>query len=265
MEQYLQGLALALIEGLTEFIPVSSTGHMILLGEGIGFTGDRAHSYEVFIQLGAILAALVYYQERFLGLLPQGPGGWKNLLLGPTRPQGLHILLAILPVLLGGFLLHGVIKTRLFSADTVAWGLMIGGGLLDRLPLLFAAGSLEQVSLRQAGWIGLGQCLALWPGMSRSGSTMIASMLAGVERRPAADFSFIIAVPVMAAAVSYDLYKSWHFLTLNDAPLFCLGFVAAFVVAYGSIRWFLSVLHRWGLAPFGLYRIALGGLVLWLL
>lgn len=267
-ETYLKAFLVAVLEGLTEFIPVSSTGHMILFGDLIQFTGEKAHSFEVFIQLGAILAAFFVYKEKYFGLLPhptKGEGFVHSLFLGTSRPTVSHILLGIVPILIAGFLLHKIIKEHLFSPLTVAIGLIVGGVLMilaDRLPLKQRATQVEQVTLRQALIIGFGQCLAVWPGMSRSGSTMVTGLFAGVGHRAAADFSFIIAVPVMVAAVGYDLLKSWHFLELADLPYFALGFVTAFVVALASIRWFLGVLGRLKLTPFGLYRIAIGGLVL---
>ena len=265
IETFFKAFAIALVEGLTEFVPVSSTGHMILLGDLIQFTGEKAHSFEVFIQLGAILAALLIYKDKFIGLLPQkGENPIKSLLWGGSKPTGLHIFVAIFPIMLGGLLFHKTIKTVLFSSQTVAIGLMVGGFLMvliELLPFKQTVEEVEGISLKQAIGIGLGQCLALWPGLSRSGSTMLTSLALGIKHKAAADFSFIIAVPVMCAAVGYDMLKSWHFLSLSDLPLFLFGFVIAFVVAYGSILWFLKVLNQIGLVPFGIYRMAVGAFV----
>ena len=137
--------------------------------------------------------------------------------------------------------------------------------LLDLLRIKVTTEKVDGITMRQTVLIGLGQCLALWPGMSRSGSCMIAGLAGGMKHRAAADFSFIIAVPVMAAAVFYDLYKSWHFLSLSDLPVFAMGFVVSFVVALFSIKWFLRVLGHLGLLPFGIYRVCLGVLTLYLL
>ncbi|MDH5560528.1 MAG: undecaprenyl-diphosphate phosphatase [Deltaproteobacteria bacterium] len=268
---YFKAFIIAVIEGLTEFIPVSSTGHMILLGDVIAFTGEKAAAFEIFIQLGAILAVVVIYKDKFIGLIPHGgskEGFIKGFMFGDSKPTVTHILLAILPILIGGFLLHKIIKTHLFSPLTVAMGLIIGGGLMvlvERLPLSAKTETLERITWKQALIIGLGQCLALWPGMSRSGSTMITGLILGIRHKAAADFSFIIAVPVMFAAVCYDLLKSWNFLELEDFGYFIMGFVVAFFVAWGSIKWFLSVLTKLKLTPFGLYRILLGGLTLYLI
>ncbi|PCI27064.1 MAG: hypothetical protein COB67_09515 [SAR324 cluster bacterium] len=266
---YFKAVLLAILEGITEFIPVSSTGHMILVGDLISFTGQKAASFEVFIQLGAILAVVVIYKEKFWGLLPKQDGkfSFKNVLFGKSSPTGLHLLVAIVPILILGFLLHKIIKTHLFSPLTVAIGLIVGGLLMiiiERLPLKKEVAEVEDITLKQAFLIGLGQCLAIWPGMSRSGSTMLTSLLVGVQHKPAADFSFIIAVPVMCAAVGYDLLKSWHFLEFSDLPYFALGFVIAFVVAWLSIKWFLKILVKVQLTPFGYYRILIGSLTLWM-
>jgi len=267
---YLKAILTSIVEGLTEFVPVSSTGHMILFGRWIDFSGPQAETFSVFIQLGAILAAFLIYRQQFVGLIPK-PGNepfFKRLLWGENRPTAVHFIVAVLPILVAGLLLHKVIKERLFSADVVAYGLIIGGALMiivEKLPKKLHTESVDQITVKQAFWIGIGQCMAVWPGMSRSGSTLVTSLLVGIKHKPAADFSFIIAVPVMVAAVGYDLLKSWSFLTADDFGYFAIGFVVAFLVAWGSIRWFLTVLGSLGLVPFGVYRIAMGGLVLWLL
>ncbi|MDT8445347.1 MAG: undecaprenyl-diphosphate phosphatase [bacterium] len=270
MNAYIQAFLTALVEGLTEFVPVSSTGHMILFGDLIGFRGDKAETFTVFIQLGAILAAALIYQDRFLGLIPKAGQEpfFKRLFWGQSRPTAVHFILAVLPILVAGLLLHQIIKEQLFSVQVVAYGLIVGGVLMilaEKWPKKFVAERVDQITPKQALIVGLGQCMAIWPGMSRSGSTMITSLMIGIRHQAAAEFSFIIAVPVMVAAVSYDLYKSWGFLEASDAGYFALGFVVAFGVAWGSIRWFLRVLGKVGLIPFGIYRILLGGLVLFLI
>lgn len=265
-----QIIFIAIIEGLTEFIPISSTGHMILLGHYIQFTGAKAATFQIFIQAGAILAVVVIYRDRFLGLIPSttSPSTFvKTLLKGSSHPTGLHFLLAISPIILAGFLLYDIIKTHLFSPMIVAYGLIIGGVLMiliELLPRRFTTETIEDIGYRQSFIIGLGQCLALWPGMSRSGSTMITGLLLGIRHTPIADFSFIIAVPVMFAAVIYDLFKSWRLLEAADILSFGMGFLIAFFVAWASIKWFLSVLSRVRLIPFGIYRIILGCISLWI-
>ena len=256
-----KSIILALIEGVTEFIPVSSTGHMILVGNWIEFTGEKAAAFEIFIQLGAILAVVVIYKDKFLGLIPRKnpeKSIISSFLNGDEHPTVLHFLAGITPILIAGLLMHGVIKTYLFSPITVAIGLIVGGILMiivEKLPIQMKVEQVENITLRQAFIIGIGQCLAVWPGMSRSGSTMITSLCLGIRHRPAADFSFLIAVPVMCAAVAYDLLKSWKFLEVDDLIYFGIGFLVAFVVAWLSIKWFLQILTKIKLIPFGIYRI----------
>lgn len=266
---YINAIILGIVEGLTEFIPISSTGHMILVGDILQFTGDKAATFEVFIQLGAILAVVIIYKERFIGLIPrfsQGKPLLGQLLDGDTMPTARHIIVAIVPFLIIGFLLHKVIKGYLFNPVTVAIGLIVGGIVMiivERLPITKTVESIDHLSLKQAFIIGLGQCCAVWPGMSRSGSTMITGLLIGVKHKPVADFSFIIAVPVMCAAVGYDMLKSLKFLEMSDLPFFLVGFLVSFIVGWASVKWFLKVLTTIKLIPFGIYRILLGGVALW--
>lgn len=267
---YLKSILIAVVEGLTEFIPVSSTGHMILIGNFIQYTGEKAATFEIFIQAGAILAVVLIYRSTFTGLLPTKIGPryiLKSLFNGESHPTGLHMLLAITPILIAGFLLYKIIKTYLFSPVTVSVGLIVGGILMiivEYLPIKRTITHIEEIGYRQSILIGLGQCLAIWPGMSRSGSTMITGLLLGIEHKPTADFSFIIAVPVMFAAVTYDLIKSWKLLEFSDIGIFGVGFFVAFIVAWVSIKWFLRILTRVKLIPFGIYRIVLGSMTLWL-
>lgn len=273
------GLAIliAILEGLTEFIPVSSTGHMILAGHALGFTGPRADTFMVFIQLGAILAVVGLYWERFVGLIP-----WRAprvaaesagaAAASPRAPRfegwrGLWLLaLATFPALVAGKLAHGYIKAHLFSPMTVVIGLAIGGvGLIVaemavRKPRI---SGLDAMGPREALLVGLFQCLALWPGMSRAGSTIMGGMLIGVDRKTTAEFSFLAAVPIMFAAVSYDLFKSREFLHVSDVPLFALGFVVALVSAWAAIRFFIRFLANHTLKGFGWYRIVLAGVAWW--
>lgn len=263
-ESYIKAFFLAVIEGLTEFIPVSSTGHLILAGNFIQFTGDKASTYMIFIQLGAILAVTLIYKEKFLGLIPalkSDDGFFKSLLIGKSNPTGLHIFIAILPIMIAGFFCRDIIKSHLFSPFTVSFGLIIGGILMivaERLPIPKTVDTVEGISFKQALYIGLGQCLAIWPGMSRSGSTMVAGLLAGIKHKATADFSFIIAVPVMFAAIGYELLQSWETLYMADLPYFSCGFIISFIVGWISVKWFLKILKRTQLLPFGIYRILLG-------
>lgn len=266
---YLKAFFIAIIEGLTEFIPISSTGHMILVGNFIQFTGEKAASFEIFIQLGAILAATIIYKESFLGLIPgksRKQSFIKTVLSGESSPTGFQFILAVSPILIAGLLLYKIIKTQLFSPLVVSIGLIIGGILMiivEYLPIKKHTDQLQKITSKQALIIGLGQCMAIWPGMSRSGSTMITGLVLGIKHKAIADFSFIIAVPVMFLAVCYDLLKSWNHLDISDIGYFSIGFVVAFIIAWGSIKWFLKILTRFRLVPFGVYRILLGLFSLW--
>jgi undecaprenyl-diphosphatase len=276
MVEYLQAILIAIVEGLTEFIPVSSTGHMILVGHAIGFTGERAATFEVFIQLGAILAVVSLYRERFLGLLPFGIGraaaaspdslgGGEVLRFEGWRGIGL-LCLTTFPALVAGKLAHGHIKEHLFTPITVAIGLFVGGVALIvaekaiKKPRLTG---LDAVGPREALLIGLFQCLSLWPGVSRAGATIVGGMLFGLDRKTTAEYSFMAAVPIMMAAVSYDLYKSWSFLRISDAPLFLVGFVVAFISAWFAIRYFIKFLANHTLVGFGWYRIVVAAVAWW--
>ncbi len=263
MDETSSAIFLGIVEGLTEFIPVSSTGHLILFGNAIGFTGQKADVFEVFIQLGAILAVLVLYWRRFLGFL--------NFSTPEDRFSGRHgiakIIACCVPTLAAGFLLHSVAK-QLFFPASVALALIVGGALfilIERFPRRKTSDSLASLSIPTCIGIGLFQCLSLWPGMSRSGSSIAGAMILGVERRVAAEFSFFCAVPIMAAAAAYDLLKNRDILTSADIPTFAIGFVVSFVVGIVSIRVLMGILKRFSLEPFGYYRIALGLLVLGML
>ncbi len=263
MSDFWTAILLGLVEGLTEFIPVSSTGHLILFGDAIGFSGERAKAFDVFIQLGAILAVVVLYFRTFLGLLRFGePETGMSGVLGCFK-----LFLACLPALVLGALLHKFIKAHLFAPVPVAIALILGGVVLvviERLTKPKLIGGVDAISPRQALLVGLFQCLALWPGMSRSGSTIVGGMLLGIPRGVAAEFSFLVAVPVMCAAVGFDLLKSAHALQTSDIPLFATGFVVSFLSALLAIRIFIDVLRKYSLAAFGWYRIVLGIVVLWI-
>jgi undecaprenyl-diphosphatase len=285
----LYGLAIiiGLLEGLTEFIPVSSTGHMIIAGHMLHFTGERADAFEVFIQLGAILAVAFLYRERFLGLIPgratagspsaernpadRSPSDLSvNQRSGNPRFAGMRGLLLLgvttAPALVFGKLFHHAIKEKLFSPLTVAIGLAIGGVgliLIEVFKPRARVTRLDDIGMREAIWVGLFQCFALWPGMSRSGSTIIGGMLMGVDRKTTAEYSFLAAVPVMIAATGFDLYKSREFLHASDAPLFALGFLVALVSAWFAVRFFIGFLSKHTLKGFGWYRLALAAFTWW--
>ncbi len=241
-----------IVEGLTEFIPVSSTGHLILTGSLLGFEGEKAATFEVFIQLGAILAVVILYWKRFLSLFGLGPAQKGGLSL-------LHIIVAMLPASVLGLLLHDYIKSHLFGPTTVLLALVVGGVLLilaDRMGTRVTARNLDEVSISQAFGVGMFQCLSLWSGFSRSGSTISGGMLVGMERTVAAEFSFLLAVPMMIAASGLDLFKAVkdHAIGTGDIGFFMIGFVVSFLVAWAAIVWFLKLLNKVNLTPFAIYR-----------
>lgn len=261
MGDYMIAVVLGIVEGVTEYLPISSTGHMILVGDWLGFTGPRASVFEVFIQLGAILSVLVIYKEKFIRMLRQyrcwdmlRPQNWRRNDTGLTLA---HVGAGIVPVMIIGYFAHGVIKTYLFSVGTVIIGLVIGGVfmlLAERAKIRVLCDDVEKMTILQAFLVGAFQMFALWPGFSRSGSTIAGGLFLGLSRKAAADFSFIIAVPVMIIACFYDLLKSWSVLDSGDLVMIAIGFVTAFIVAYISVLWFLKFLNKSTLTSFACYR-----------
>ena len=252
-------ITLGIIEGLTEFIPVSSTGHLIIAGHLFGFVGDKASSFEVAIQLGAVLSVVFLYWHRFLGLIPNGP---ESRLRTPSALAGWAALwrigLATLPALVVGFVARHAIKERLFTPEAVTLALLVGGAailLAERFLAGRRSNSLETLTPSQAFGIGLFQVLALWPGTSRAAATILGGMLLGLERKSAAEFSFLIAVPIMFAATGYELVKMREAFAFEDSLLFGVGFAISFVVALMAVKGFVSFLSRGSLAPFGWYRV----------
>lgn len=259
---WLQVLLLGVLEGLTEFIPVSSTGHLILMQAVLGFEGPPGRVFEIAIQLGAILAVVLLYFGRLWGVLlglPRDPA---------ARHFAIAILLAFLPAAVVGALAHGFIKSVLFSPWVVATSLVLGGIailLIERARPNPTIHGMEQLPLARALAIGALQCLAMIPGVSRSGATIMGALLLGVDRRTAAEFSFFLAIPTMFGAVVYDLYKNRASLTLDGGIVIAVGFVAAFLTALLVVRAVIGFVARHGFAPFAWYRIALGTLALVLL
>ncbi|RYE86090.1 MAG: undecaprenyl-diphosphate phosphatase [Myxococcales bacterium] len=258
-----QAALLGLVEGLTEFLPVSSTGHLILLDHLLGQQGAGAHAFEIVIQAGALLAVVVHYRQRLAGLL----AGLAAREPGAVR-LATALVVAFVPAAALGLLLGKKIKRLLFGPLPVAAALIGGGLLMLALPWLLRrrerVEGLEHVTPRRALAIGVGQCAALWPGMSRSMSTILAAEVAGLTTATAAEFSFLLALPTLGAATAYEALKSWHDLVAEVPPAsIAVGLVTSFVVAWVVIAAFVRSLGRVGLVPFGVYRIALGSLVLW--
>ena len=258
MPDIFKAVILGLVEGATEFIPVSSTGHLIIASEWLNFTGERAKTFEVFIQLGAILSIVWLYRTTFLGLL----SAWSQH--GPRRLM-LNLAIAFLPAAIVGFLFHDWIKETLFNSFTVAIALVVGGVLILVIEALKPATKVEETEAippSTAFGIGLAQVLSLFPGVSRSGATIMGGYCLGLSRRAATEFSFFLAVPVMFAATLFDLVGSRDVLTASDAPLFAVGFIVSFLSALVVVKAFLGYVSRKSFTVFAWYRIAFGCLLL---
>jgi undecaprenyl-diphosphatase len=254
---------LGLVEGLTEFLPVSSTGHLILVSQWLGSVDEGAKSFDIVIQLGAILAVVLHYRRLFAERL-------RGFLRGDPESRRLFgaLVVAFVPAAVVGLLLGKTIKRVLFGPLPVAAALFVGGVLMIIVERVRKARGIEGVSgtehvtWQRALLIGCGQCFALWPGMSRSMSTIVAGQLAGLSTPTAAEFSFLLSVPTLGAATVYEAYKSRHELAQGGGPQLLVGLVVSFVVAWLVISAFLRYLSRRGLEPFGYYRIALAAVVL---
>ncbi|AUX35374.1 MULTISPECIES: undecaprenyl-diphosphate phosphatase [Sorangium] len=264
---WFDAVLLGVLEGLTEFLPVSSTGHLILLGAWLGHESEAAKTLDIVIQLGAVLAVVVYFRERLAvtvrGIFRRDPDSLR---------LALALAFAFFPAALVGLLFHKAIKAYLFGPGPVAVALIAGGFLMigvesarRRRPDQ-GAPRVEDVTLQRALAIGVAQCFSLWPGASRSMATIVGGQLSGLSTAAAAEFSFLLAIPTLGAATVFDLAKNGG--ALLDAPggaaALAVGLAVSFVVALLVIAVFLRYLKRYGLAPFGWYRIALGAVVLWL-
>ncbi|ULO05939.1 undecaprenyl-diphosphate phosphatase [Paenibacillus sp. 19GGS1-52] len=266
-------IILAIVEGITEFIPVSSTGHMILTAQLLGFSDQTPimKTYEIVIQLGAILAIALVYRQRILNLLGIGR---KRQVRGGVMPTSrlnlIHVILGIAPALLVAFFARDFIKS-LFGATTVLWALVAGGILMiiaewvNKRKIRITAHELDDLSYGQALAIGFYQIISvLWPGFSRSGSTISGGMLSGVSYKASADFSFLIAIPIMCAASGYELLDSYRYFTSETITYFIIGFLVSFVVAYIVVIIFMKWIQKIRLTHFAIYRFILAALF-WLL
>jgi undecaprenyl-diphosphatase len=255
----IKALLLGVVEGLTEFIPVSSTGHLIITSSLLDFTGERAKVFAIVIQLGAIFAVCWAYREKLLEVA-RGLGTDAAAQRFTT-----NILIAFMPAVVIGLLLHKIIKTYLFSPLTVAAALVVGGFVIlwaESRPRTARVTRIEDMNWRDALKVGFAQTVAMFPGVSRAGATIIGGMLLGLSRETATRFSFFLAIPTMLGAATYDLYKNWALLSIADLPLFAAGFLAAFAAALPTVRALLNYVGRHSFRPFAWYRIAFGGLVL---
>lgn len=254
-----QIVLLGLLEGLTEFIPVSSTGHVLLAGHFLGFK-SAGKTFEVLIQLGAILAILTVYFGKLWHLLISLPSDARS------RRFVLGILLAFLPAAVVGAFAHKFIKSVLFESPMLISIMLILGGivllLVDRMTLRPRYAEVTDLPPSLSLKIGLCQCIAMVPGVSRSGATIVGALLMGVEKRAAAEFSFYLAMPTMAGAFAYDLYKNWSSLDSAAVSSIALGFVVAFISGVVVVRYLLDYVSRHGFQLFGWWRIIVGGLSL---
>lgn len=289
MNEWGPGVAtiLGIVEGLTEFLPVSSTGHLILAGHALGFDGELAASAEISIQLGAILAVIAYERQKLASIIGQawreqqdvsamfrnrGATSWSALVhkswaMHPNLWFILGLGLAFLPAAAVGFLTHNWIKSHFFTPQTVAISSIVGGLIIlavearrNQARVL----QLEQVSLASAFWIGVAQCASLIPGMSRSGSTIVGGLLVGLDRKVATEYSFFLALPTLIVATCYQVWKSRDLFRQEDYLALAIGMAVSFIVAWIVIAAFLSFVKRHTLRPFAYYRILMGFVVFYI-
>jgi undecaprenyl-diphosphatase len=258
MDNWLVALLLGVIEGLTEFLPVSSTGHLLLSSYFLKFTAVPNNVFEVVIQFGAILAVCVVFWQRLWHTV-------TGLAKGERKAQRFTgvLILGFIPAMVLGALFHSQIKEALFNPVVIAWSLLIGGIVIlivERIPRTYQVYRVEDIPSRLAFKVGFCQALAMIPGVSRSGATIIGAMLLGVERKAAMEFSFFLAIPTMLAASSYDLYKNWDYLmgAKESFPLLAIGLAAAFFTALIVVRVAMRFIGKYGFMPFGWYRIVVG-------
>lgn len=255
----LTALILGLVEGITEFLPISSTGHLIIAGQVLGFTGEKAKVFMIAIQLAAILAVVWEYRVR-LGHVA------RTVHTEPaSRRLVINLMAGFLPAAILGFLFYKEIKGYLFNPIVVASALVIGGVLIlwaERRKHVVSTETIDDLSWRRALAVGFAQALAMIPGTSRSGATIIGGLFLGMSRKAAAEFSFFLAIPTMSAATVYDLYKNWQLFNVNDVPLFLVGGVAAFISALIAVRTLIKFVSRHDYTLFAWYRIVFGGVVL---
>ncbi|GGD74321.1 undecaprenyl-diphosphate phosphatase [Paenibacillus nasutitermitis] len=271
MGDIINAVILGIVEGLTEFLPVSSSGHMILTNKLLGYTSDDQMivTFEIVIQLAAILAIALIYRQRIASLfgLSKATESLGKISSFPNARRKLnlvHIALGIVPALLLAFFLRDVIKGEGFNQTPVLYALVVGGIYMIVAEWLSRSGririvseTIDDISYKQAFMIGLLQCLSLWPGYSRSGSTIAGGMLVGTSYKAAADFSFLMAIPIMAAATGYELLDNYKYIEGDNLPFFIAGFLVSFVVAWLVIVLFLKHIQKVKLTHFAIYRFLL--------
>ncbi len=255
----LKALALGVVEGITEFLPISSTGHLIIAAEVVRYPEASRVAFEIFIQLGAILAVVWLYLGSLADLVRRAPAD------NHARALIAKVLLAFLPAAGVGFLFHHAIEEHLFSPTVVATSLIVGGiviVLAERRRWRFDAHAIEDTGWRHAFWVGMSQILSLIPGVSRAAATIVGGMFAGMSRPAATEFSFYLSIPTLCVASFYSLFKARHLLAAADVLPLAVGFVAAFLSALIVVRAFIAYVQRNDFTGFGYYRIAAGVLIL---
>jgi undecaprenyl-diphosphatase len=253
----IQSVILGLVEGLTEFLPISSTGHLIIAGDLLSYTGEQAKTYEICIQLGAILAVCWYYRTRLTRVIT----GLSSQ--ASAQRFVMNLIIGVLPAAFFGLLLHKIIKEKLFNPVVVAISLIVGGLIIlvverrERQPRIT---DVDEMRWDDALKLGCAQVFSMIPGTSRSGATIIGGLLTGLSRQAATEFSFFLAIPTMFLATGYDVYKSWHYLAGQDLGFFTVGFVTAFFSALLAIKGLLHYVAHNDFKAFAWYRIVFGAM-----
>lgn len=253
LEEFLKAAVLGIVEGLTEFLPISSTGHLIIAADVLNFNAESAKTFEIFIQLGAIFAVVWFYRKKIFDYTKS------------TKQLGINIFLAFIPSVIAGIFIHQFMKEYLFQTKIVAIALIIGGitiFLIEKYAKNHTIDTLEKITLEKAFLIGLAQILAFIPGFSRSGATIMGGLIGGLDRVTATEFSFFLAIPTICAAVLFDLIKSASVLSSSDIPIFLTGFATAFITALFLIKVFLKFISKNTFKPFAWYRIIFGAIIL---
>jgi undecaprenyl-diphosphatase len=256
-----KAVILGILEGLTEFIPVSSTAHLLLASQIINFSAVKNGVFEIVIQLGAILAVCVFYRKKIFDVI------FTIHQKKSSRDFGINILLSFIPSVIAGVTLYKFIKTTFSTPQVIACALIIGGIiiiLVERSNIKAKYHEIEKISKLQSFYIGLFQIFALIPGVSRSGATIIGSLILKVDRKVATEFSFFLAIPTIFGAVAYDLYKNYQSLDLANFEIIAIGFITAFVSSLITIKWFLNFVSNNNFLPFAYYRIILG-ILIWII
>jgi undecaprenyl-diphosphatase len=255
MSLILKAFIMGIVEGLTEFLPISSTGHLIIMGDFLHFTDEYAKMFKIVIQLGAILAVVYYYREKIWNSLKNlSPGKWGYKLW-------YKIIIAFIPSAILGITLFKYVNKYLFSSFTVSIALIIGAIMMIIVENTFKDNKINDIDIvdnRKSFWIGVAQCMSLFPGMSRSASTIMGGMMVGLTVKTAAEFSFFLAIPTMFAATAFDLLKNITYMTMLEWEALAVGFIMSFIVALIVIDKFLSYLSKHSLKPFAYYRLIVG-------